>query len=302
MMTATPVVVSVDLGKSSSRAVVSLPHGREHSATLGGVAALGDGGRASAVRVIETIALLPEALLATVTACGVGAAGTLTDPEAARHVARAVRNEYGFGTAATSDIITAHAGAFAGGVGVALVAGTGAVAAGLSQEGELRRIDGWGPDIGDLGSGSWIGREGFRAVLFAAARPDADALARRLDEMTGGLDPVRWVAAGDNPAGRLARFAPHVLDEAEAGNARALGIVDAAISLLGATATAAVTDAARVSTLGGLTRHPWFAARLTAHLGSVGLDVVEPAGDALAGARLIAVRTDLPHERHIHRA
>jgi glucosamine kinase len=302
MTIATPAVLSADLGKTSSRATITAPDGSEHSAVLAGVAAQGDGGRASAARLVETIGLLPASLLATATACGIGAAGTLTHPAAARHIARAVRAAHGIPVAVTSDVITAHAGAFAGAAGVALIAGTGAVAVGLSMSGELRRADGWGPDIGDLGGGSWIGREGIRAVLGGAQHPDVAALSSRLLLLTGGEEPVRWVARGDNPAGRIASFAPLVIEEAQAGNSRALGIVEEAVRLLGATAAAAVIDAEPVAALGGLTRHPWFAARLHDSLAALGFDITETAGDALAGGRLIAVRTDLPHERHIHRA
>ncbi|MGO4382647.1 N-acetylglucosamine kinase [Specibacter sp. RAF43] len=296
-------IVRVDLGKTSSRAVVNGKDGRQYAATLAGVAASSDGGAGAAARIIETIALLPGQLIAGAAACGIGAAGLLTDPDAARLIARAVNSEYRFPVAAASDIITAHVGAFGGTPGVALVVGTGAVAVGLSSTGDLRRIDGWGPDIGDLGSGSWIGREGCRAVLAAGCGLGSPtALTARFEETTGGEDPVRWVGGAENSAQQLARLAPAVLDEAGNGDAVALSIADAALTLLGATAAAATFNDPRVAALGGLTQHPWFAARLRDELARRRLEMTAPAGDALAGAALIATRTGLPHERHIHRA
>ena len=295
-------IVRVDLGKTSSRAVVTDKDGHQYSAMLSGVAA-SDEGDSAAARIIETIALLPAQLVAGAAACGIGAAGLLTNPGAALTIARAVKSKYGFTVAAASDIITAHVGAFGGTPGVALVVGTGAVAVGLSTSGELRRIDGWGPEIGDLGSGSWIGREGCRAVLAAECGLGAPtALTARLAAITSGEDPVRWVSGAENSAQQLARLAPSVLDEAGSGDAVALSIAEAAVAHLGATAAAATSHDPRVAALGGLTQHSWFAARLSDELTRHRLVMTTPVGDALAGALLIAMRTDLPHERHIHRA
>ncbi|WP_275092119.1 BadF/BadG/BcrA/BcrD ATPase family protein, partial [Microbacterium sp. K36] len=63
-------------------------------------------------------------------------------------------------------MVTAHAGALDGAAGVLLIAGTGAVALGVDPSG-ARLVDGWGPELGDFGSGSWLGREALRAVLRA---------------------------------------------------------------------------------------------------------------------------------------
>ncbi|GAA3888935.1 BadF/BadG/BcrA/BcrD ATPase family protein [Leifsonia kafniensis] len=298
-----PLVLCIDLGKTSSRAVLADSLGVRHSATLDGVAAAADQGVAATARILATIALLPPEPLLGATACGVGAAGTLTDPSVARTIASAIHTSLGLPVAVTSDILTAHLGAFAGAPGVTLVAGTGAVAVGLDDHGELHRVDGWGPDIGDLGSGSWLGREGMRAVLGAASglRPPT-SLGDQLAALTEGDDPVRWVAEADNRAQQLARFAPAILGEAQLGDAVSRDIVDEAIALLRATALAAAVGTQTATALGGLTRHPWFAARLFAQLAAAGLTITTPAGDALSGARLAALRSDLPHERHIHRA
>lgn len=299
-----PAIVQVDLGKTSSRALITDGSGRRHVAKLGGVASSNDIGRKSATTIIETIGLLPEELIKLASACGIGAAGLLTDSTAARYIAHAVHSEFGFAVAAASDIITAHAGAFGGSSGTTLVAGTGAVAVRISATGELRRVDGWGPEIGDLGGGSWIGREGFRSVLAAeCGRGEPTGIAAKLTALTEGQDPVRWVAQAGNAAQQLARLAPAVLDEANDGDAVARSIVRAALTHLGATAAAAATiDDPQVAVLGGLTEHPWFAAQLNEELSQRQLIPAPLKGDALTGALLIATTTDLPHERHINRA
>jgi len=60
--------------------------------------------------------------------------------------------------------------AFAGGPGILLIAGTGSNAIGRSLAGALFRAGGWGPVLGDEGSGYWIGLEAIRAALRAQDR------------------------------------------------------------------------------------------------------------------------------------
>ncbi len=57
--------------------------------------------------------------------------------------------------------------AFCGGPGVLVVAGTGSKAAGRTQEGRMAHAGGWGPALGDEGSGHWIGHEGLRSAFRA---------------------------------------------------------------------------------------------------------------------------------------
>ena len=63
-----------------------------------------------------------------------------------------------------TDVVAAHAGAFAGQPGIVLSAGTGAICFGADELGEKYYADGWGPLLGDEGSGYWIGLESLRAV------------------------------------------------------------------------------------------------------------------------------------------
>jgi N-acetylglucosamine kinase-like BadF-type ATPase len=52
--------------------------------------------------------------------------------------------------------------------GIVIIAGTGSIAYGRNQRGEVARAGGWGHMIGDEGSGYWIGREALAAVMRAA--------------------------------------------------------------------------------------------------------------------------------------
>ncbi|WP_164737411.1 BadF/BadG/BcrA/BcrD ATPase family protein [Georgenia sp. SYP-B2076] len=319
------LTLCVDVGKTRCRVGALSADGVVATVEDEGAAgaAAGDGAAQISGRVLALVARLS---VPAPSAVGVGAAGVLTDPGAGKRIARELAERLRLPVAVASDAVTAHVGALGGEPGVSLIAGTGAVALGVSRTGELRRVDGWGTDVGDLGGGSWIGREGIRAVLGAACGlgPPTALFADLPGVIAPETDVVRWVSGAPGAGRRLAMVAPAVLRRAEGGDAVALEIAGRAVTHLADTAHAAsdaadasdaagasaVLDAAdaadaaarRVCALGGLTRDPWFAARLAAALRARGLVPADPAGTALDGARAIALRADLPHERYIHRA
>lgn len=49
--------------------------------------------------------------------------------------------------------------------GVVVVSGTGSIAYGVNQHGVAARAGGWGPTLGDEGSGYWVGRRALAAVM-----------------------------------------------------------------------------------------------------------------------------------------
>ncbi|MEW1837084.1 BadF/BadG/BcrA/BcrD ATPase family protein [Nonomuraea angiospora] len=112
----------------------------------------------------------------------------------------------------TTDVVTSHAGAFAGGEGVVLAAGTGAIALGVGDG--IRQVDGWGYLYGDAGSGFWIGRRGLDAAFRGFdGRAEPGPLTERARAVFGDLGglPERLYLAPDAVA-RIARFAVHVLE------------------------------------------------------------------------------------------
>lgn len=79
--------------------------------------------------------------------------------------------------------------------GIAVVAGTGSVAWGRSEDGREARRGGWGHLLGDEGSGWWLGREAVRRCL---SRADAGLPADALDAAVlaeRGLDERRELIA-----------------------------------------------------------------------------------------------------------
>lgn len=300
-MTLIDAVVCVDLGKSRCR--VSLRQNGEASETVVGEGLPGLAATGAVASTVETI----EALRARLgpgpapTAVGVGAAGALTAPAAAARLARLLAMRTGARAAVTSDIVTAHVGAFDGAPGVCLVVGTGAVAFAVAADGSTTRHDGLGPAIGDFGSGAWIGREGLRAAAMAeAGSAPATGLADRIPRAG---ETAAAVAGAADAGARLARLAPTVLAAAEAEDPIAAAIVARALDHLAATAQAATVSARspRTSVVGGLTGSTWFRERLENALAARSLIWSTPIGDALEGARIVATRTDLPHEGVIHR-
>jgi glucosamine kinase len=133
-----------------------------------------------------------------------------------------------------SDFAIALDDAFGDGPGVLLVAGTGSVAFGRSPGGTTGRCGGWGPVMGDEGSGAWIGRRALSIVTAASdGRESSTALtggiltATELNEVT---ELIPW-AAGATPA-QLATLAPVVFSVADGGDLRANALVSLAVEEL----------------------------------------------------------------------
>lgn len=294
-----PTTASVDLGKSRCRIVIDAAGERSTRDGIGSPGLTAAGGVEAAAA-----AILPLLRDATgLRLLGVGAAGAWLAPEGAAELASRLAAATGARTVVASDVVTAHVGALAGEAGVLLIAGTGAAALGIDQEG-ARLVDGWGPELGDLGSGSWLGREALRAVLRQAdGLGPATTLSDAVAGPVGTVSDVQgWLAQPGPLPRRLATLAPLILDAAEGGDAVAGSIALEAVRLLTDTAVAASAQTVDVVLHGGLIGHAWFRDALVSSLHTAGHRVVPAQGDALDGALLLARRADLPHERFVHRA
>lgn len=166
------LVVGVDGGGSKTHVFLANGRGKELGSLIGDGSAVRPG---EALTSAETIgALVRDALTnAEITdkpsLLVAGVAGTGREKER-KALLRALQGE---GLADEVQVVTdadvALADAFgAEGAGILLVAGTGSVAYGRGPAGAFRRCGGWGPDVGDEGSGAWIGRRALSVVTSSA--------------------------------------------------------------------------------------------------------------------------------------
>lgn len=193
--------------------------------------------------------------------------------------------------------------------GLALVAGTGAVALRITDRRSTATVDGDGWLLGDDGSGFWIGRSAVRAALrMADGRGPTTILAGSVGQALGvpaeALPGTDWSRAhreayrmhvlptvmAELPI-RLARFAPLVVEAAEEKDTVAEGILDEAADQLTDTVRALnPAHGERIVATGGLLGPEGpLTAPLTARLHTLGLTldwVPDGCRGAVALARL----------------
>jgi N-acetylglucosamine kinase-like BadF-type ATPase len=135
-----------------------------------------------------------------------------------------------------TDARIALTGAVGFGSGIVIIAGTGSVAFGRNDRGQECRAGGWGPILGDEGSGYAIGRDGLAAVLRAhdgrgPATELTDLLCREHD-MCDPADLPRYIYSANTHADDIARCGELVMEAAADGDAVAHDIIHrAAIDL-----------------------------------------------------------------------
>ena len=270
-----PLVVGADLGASWIRLVA-----RRGDRRVGGV-------RISTNRIGSLGTFLPRVLRVRgwrdVAALVVGSRGIWTGPERltlARRLAGCARR-----IEVLSDAQIAHLGALGNRAGVLILSGTGSIVIGRDRAGRWARAGGFGPLLGDEGSGFWLGRAWLRAT-------------------TQGEDfgPVRRLIQSRDPVRRIAALAPAVIARARRGDPRARRIVGEGQDHLAGFAR----DVARrlrlpapvtVSWAGSVLDDAWFRAGVGRALGRAGIrarwqaPAMAPVDAAALRAVQIAERT-----------
>ena len=122
------------------------------------------------------------------------------------------------------------------GVGVALISGTGSLACGRTAAGTSARCGGWGPLMGDEGSGYALGRAALQAAAcYADGRGGETSLLDRLQSALGVASAVELKSAVYAPGfaqSDVALLAPLVFAASNAGDNVAQDIIDRAASEL----------------------------------------------------------------------
>ena len=235
----TPViVVGVDGGGTKTRAVVADESGKALADVEGPPSAVKPGQAERSAQVIaETVTLALEAaemshVMPKVVCVGVAGVGRENERQALWQALAA--REIGEEILVHADATVALDDAFGDGPGVLLIAGTGSVAFGRGPTGTVGRCGGWGPSIGDEGSGAWIGRRALSVVTAAAdgrepetALTGAVLTAAQVNEVS---ELIVW-ASSATPA-MLGTLAPAVMSEAEAGDLRANALLSLAVEEL----------------------------------------------------------------------
>ncbi|BEP16329.1 hypothetical protein acdb102_46400 [Acidothermaceae bacterium B102] len=169
---------------------------------------------------------LTALILATgATEAGLGLAGVRSGAEAARIAAELGRTT-GAAVAVGDDAEAALLGAFDGGPGIVVIAGTGSAAFGRSADGQACRVGGLGYLLGDEGGGYWIGNQAVRMGLrsadgIGAALPGLEALLCKHFVVNSVQEIEPLVYASPTDRGLLAALLP-VLAGSDADGVREL--------------------------------------------------------------------------------
>ncbi|MGQ0537755.1 MAG: BadF/BadG/BcrA/BcrD ATPase family protein, partial [Gemmatimonadaceae bacterium] len=230
----TTLVIGVDGGGTSTRAMVADDHGAELATADGGASAVSPGKAAQSAAVIADV--VRSALGKTdVTRFSarrlvVGVAGVGRDRERAALKSALEPLELADETLVCPDATIALEDAFGDGPGILVVAGTGSIAYGRGPTGTIERCGGWGPFCGDEGSGTWIGRRALSIVTAAAdgREPETSLSSAVLSALAlkEHGDLIAWAAQASSA--ELAGLAPVVFDAAAAGDLRANSLLSLA--------------------------------------------------------------------------
>ncbi|MDX1582943.1 MAG: BadF/BadG/BcrA/BcrD ATPase family protein [Thermoanaerobaculia bacterium] len=163
-----------------------------------------------------------------------------------------------------SDARIALEGSIPEGPGVVVISGTGSVAFGRDESGMVARAGGWGPTLGDEGSGYAIARAGMTAIVRSSdGRGPQTIIGEILCRDHGLCSPAdlrMFIYSDESDASRIAKLNQVVIDAARQDDHVALWILEDAGSELALSALAVarkldlLDGAFRVSYVGGVFR------------------------------------------------
>ena len=239
-------VLGIDAGGTKTRALLADETGRTVASASAGGANLRTHGELAVEKVLHSVIEQVEiAAGARAEALALGIAGADRPDDHA--MLRAILSRIGFRSrvVVSNDARVAFVAGSPGGVGLALVCGTGSIAWGRNAAGEIARAGGWGWHLADEGSGFWIGEQAMRAAMRAYdGRGPATTLVDSLSDHFGlasteGL--IRAVYDREYPRPEVARFSVRVAAAAEEGDAVAREILAHAAAELVLAARTVVT-------------------------------------------------------------
>ena len=159
-------VLGIDAGGSKTVALVTDANGAVIGEGRAGGANLQTEGELQVEKVLhEVIERAMNGRYTPPEAVCLGMAGV--DRESDGRIIRDIMRRLGFrqNTLIVNDALIALVAGAGANPGVVVISGTGSIAFGVSHRGLAARAGGWGPTLGDEGSGYWIGRRALEAVV-----------------------------------------------------------------------------------------------------------------------------------------
>jgi glucosamine kinase len=137
------------------------------------------------------------------------------------------------------DGVAAYIGCLGAKPGVVVTVGTGTIAVTVDYAGRARRLDGWGPQLGDVGSGYRVGLEGLKSACrwHDGSRGGSQILRDEALQTFGQIDVLAETLRPASQLRNIARFAERVVAAARSGDVTAGQILDNAARELAELAT-----------------------------------------------------------------
>lgn len=227
-MSAMPLYLAVDAGGTNTACLLADDSGvlaRHSAGTIKLIRATEWQARANLDTLLAGIAAQSGVDLRDVTSTCIGLAGVAI-ADYVTWVRESFSRRVGGHCQIVGDEEVALDAAFHGGRGVLVLAGTGSNVIGRSADGAIIRVGGWGPAIGDEGSGNWIGSQALRAAFRAHDIGEQTSLLRRITEYWRLAGIEELVAEANRvPGPDVAALTPVVLACAEQGDAVAARVL-----------------------------------------------------------------------------
>ena len=205
-----------------------------------------------------------------------------------------------------SDARIALEGAFKGGEGIILIAGTGSIAFGKDAKGKVCRVGGWGRILGDEGSGYFIGKSGLTAVTHHLdGRGESTKLTKMVSKKFGLTDQTAIINAVYKNGFDVASVAPLVLEAASKNDHVCLLIIEQAAVLLAdhvkiaakkilASSKSKVRSKVKVAFIGGLIANDTLLSNLLSRciISNIpSVEIIRPMASPAYGAVVMAMQT-----------
>jgi N-acetylglucosamine kinase-like BadF-type ATPase len=136
----------------------------------------------------------------------------------------------------TNDGEIALYGAHQGRPGIIVIAGTGSIVYGKGKDGQIYRAGGWGPILGDEGSGCWTGLEALKALIAVQEGRGAETILRKAVmeklKMENLQELIPFVYQKELPRRKLASLAPLVIRAMQKGDQVSAKIINKGLNHL----------------------------------------------------------------------